>query len=140
MYYRLFTILHSELIIMSTFASLMMPPYCDTMVYSKNGEVDVESTILNCSTHATSPTIMPNYQGLYPINITAQIVVNNLVNINQLTQTVALDFKFRLTWFDNRLNITDDLFKAVNPVYASNGIDITFLRNQGSLQLWLPDM
>jgi hypothetical protein len=118
----------------------VMPSYCDSMVYSKNGEVDVEPTILNCSTHSTSPTIMPNYQGSKSLNVSAQLVVNNLVYIDQLKQVVQMDFKFRLTWFDNRLNITDALFKSINPFYASNGIDLTFLKAEGSLRLWLPDM
>ena len=67
---------------------------------------------------------------LAAINITAQIVLNNLVQVDELSQLVTIDLKFRLYWFDNRFNITPALFKALHPSYSVNvvlmsGINIT---------------
>ena len=77
---------------------------------------------------------------LAAINITAQIVLNNLVQVDELSQLVTIDLKFRLYWFDNRFNITPALFKALHPSYSVNGIDLTFLHASGKLDIWLPDI
>ena len=64
----------------------------------------------------------------------------NLVQIDEITQLVTLDLKFRLYWFDNRFNVTPAMFKALNPSYSQNGVDITVIHASGKLAIWLPDV
>jgi hypothetical protein len=75
-----------------------------------------------------------------PVNVTSQIVLNNLVEVDEVLQLVTLDLKFRLYWFDDRFNVTIALFKALNPSYTLNGIDMTFIHASGQLKIWLPDL
>ena len=64
----------------------------------------------------------------------------NLVQIDEITQLVTLDLKFRLYWFDNRFNVSPAMFNALDPSYSQNGVDLTFLHASGKLSLWLPDL
>jgi hypothetical protein len=73
--------------------------------------------------------------------VSAQIVFNNLVEINDIAETFNFDCKFRLVWQDNRFNISQ-LFPYVNPATASNGIEIIEMYNSQAtpLQIWKPDI
>eukprot|EP01038_Epipyxis_sp_PR26KG_P013293 gene13293-17810_t len=108
-----------------------------------HGYVDVRETIYNCSRWSSSPQSAPSFATAAdgPTNISAQFIINNLLEINDILQTVTFDCKFRLQWTDNRFNITN-LFSNVNSYVATNGIEISqyFYDQNVPLNIWRPDI
>eukprot|EP01038_Epipyxis_sp_PR26KG_P008287 gene8287-11217_t len=117
-------------------------PSCGVEVTYNQGLPDPVETIYNCSESTSAPyQPVTAFLGAAPINVSAQLVLNNLVYVDDMQQTVTMDFKFRLQWHDNRFNLPQ-LFAVLNPNISHNGFELTQMYYSGSnpLQIWRPDL
>jgi hypothetical protein len=116
---------------------------CSTDIfYDSQGLPMIAETVLNCSYSMNSAYLSPAaFNGYGPVNVTAQLVLNNLVEINEVQKTFFLDIKFRLTWLDPRYSLPA-LFELLSPYYQKNGINILYMtRDQvNPVRIWLPDV
>lgn len=103
--------------------------------------------LYECTSNIPSSQLIPSYFRIkedvpyYPINITIQVVVNNLISVDDITSSMTMDMYLRLSWTDSRWNMPG-LFRHLNPECALDGVDVTqFVRNaNNALNVWLPDV
>lgn len=55
------------------------------------------------------------------VNVEANLVFNNIIEIDELAGTATLDFKFRLYWNDERIYMPD-LWPMIDPYLADQGM------------------
>ena len=118
------------------------PPACGVpVIYDPFAMLpDFGATIFNCSAHAASVLNAPSYFVNQPTTVLqAQFMLNNLINVDSLQQTVTFDTRFRLIWTDNRFNLPN-LFAVLNTHDVSNGIEIDELVNNQGLNIWMPNI
>eukprot|EP01040_Poterioochromonas_malhamensis_P002945 gene2945-3132_t len=126
----------------NTSPSVFRLPYCSSPVIFTNDIADAQQTIYNCSSYAPAPYQIPSsFQGASPTVVLTQIVFNNLVQIDDVSETFTFDCKFRMTWNDNRYNITQ-LFPYLDNATAANGIEISqlYYSQANPLEIWRPDL
>eukprot|EP01035_Chromulina_nebulosa_P030117 gene30117-39990_t len=112
------------------------------------GFIDIPTMLTNCSNNipasldpASYFTSKPGGSTYVPTNISLQLALDNLINVDDVGASITLDLYFRLYWTDPRINLPD-LFKYTNPECTTEGIDITsYIRNPVTpLNFWLPDV
>eukprot|EP01038_Epipyxis_sp_PR26KG_P010601 gene10601-14241_t len=120
--------------------SFMIPPCQSPIIYTQ-GFADVTKTLINCSNFAPQPLMAPSiFFGAAPINVSLQILFNNLISVSDLQQSFTFDCYFRLFWYDNRYSI-NKLFSKVNTDAARNGLEmIDIIKTSGELLVWKPDI
>jgi len=76
----------------------------DTVYFDFQGNVLAEKTIVNCINSFDS-LLYPGlaYGSIETVNIT--IYINNLISIQEVSNTVSLDFFVNLKWVDSRLSM-----------------------------------
>lgn len=75
--------------------------YCvneTSVVYNFEGEPSVIGTLLNCLRAVQDGMIAPYYDTKARINVSTEVILNNLISINEVTSTVSLDFFFQTSW------------------------------------------
>jgi hypothetical protein len=109
------------------------------MVYNFNGKVNIQASLIACLQNLDG-LMSPGYEDWSQVNVSAQLILNNLIQINELQNTVTLgismrrgqrggclgidmvwslqlsylvDFFVKLEWIDPRLNMPD-LWEAVH--------------------------
>jgi hypothetical protein len=115
-------------------------PYCSGLIFDSYGRIDLPAMVNNCSLTASSPLSNPSI--FTPNNATKvymQIAINNLIEVDDLSNQVTLDFYFRLTWHDPRLLLPNELYGQVLPYYLKND---GFTVNQYGFEnlFWTPDL
>lgn len=110
-----------------------------------NDQVSILGTILGCLIATANSNLPPSYvQGSGPTIVHSDIVLNNLVEIDELSGSVKLDFYFRLNWTDPRLNMPhlwDSIGETLNPSIIEQGAEISsMLENNDHLYPWVPDI
>lgn len=78
------------------------------------------------------------------VNISNQVLINNLINVNDISSVVTMDFYYRTYWTDPRLSMPDFWNAITNKNIVSGGLDITQYLNKQNLngnqaQIWQPD-
>lgn len=120
-------------------------PVCSENIYLANGQIDLDSTLYNCSANINGALIIPSYvpkpSGAYePVNMSIQIKVNELISVDDITSSVTMGFFLRLQWYDERWYLPE-LFETLTPQAAADGLDITpYINSQNPLNIWLPDI
>jgi len=76
------------------------------------------------------------------INVTMDVSLNNLISVDEVTNTASFDFFLRLSWYDNRLYMPA-LFRSVNSFPGI--IEVTPAMGESNIfgattGLWLPDI
>lgn len=105
---------------------------------------------------------MPGANYYTPTNVSVQMALDNLLNIDDIGSSFTMDFYLRMYWVDPRIYLPA-IFNETNPECTKEGqalIDITihlialtrtqiftgidilgYIRNQGTpLNFWLPDV
>lgn len=115
--------------------------YCNnnTIYYDFQGNVLIQQTLADCIATFDALT----YPGLQYgqtefINIT--YFINNLISIEEVSNSVTLDFLVSTLWVDPRLRMPNMWAKLVNQgdEYTQKGIDITDLLSAGEIAVWMP--
>jgi hypothetical protein len=77
----------------------------------------------------------------YPTNVSVQLALNNLIEVDDITATIVLDLYLRIYWTDPRIYLPQ-IYQYLNPKCKLEGIDITaFIFNGATpLNFWLPDI
>ena len=88
---------------------------CGVPVIYNQGLPDFSATLYNCSLVMPSAPNAPSYfVGQPSVNVLYQFVLNDLIQVDDLHQTITFDTKFRLQWNDPRWNVPQ-LFSVLNP-------------------------
>lgn len=144
--YLMFSMLLPSILLchlMSSAASkeLQYPP-CAYAQLDSNGAPDIARAMYNCSANILNTFLIPSYYPeSQPVNVSVQIVLNNLISIDEVEGVAKLDLYFRLTWRDERWNIAN-LWENVKVPMIQQGIDFRnfFVNPQSELPLWTPDL
>lgn len=121
--------------------------YCvneSSLVYSPHGPVSIMGTLAKCMENMGGDIVFyPGYNTGSMVNVSVYVSLNNLILIDEVTNTVTLDVYMYLSWIDPRL-VMPALFNQLNFQYLS-GIDITDAVNQQNIygvntNIWLPDV
>lgn len=104
-------------------------PVCAENSFGVGGRIDVETMLYNCSNNIPGammiPSLYPYENGTFhPVNVSVQLVLNNLISIDDVTSEVRLDFWFRNFWDDPRWYMPD-MWQYLNPECMYEGMDIT---------------
>lgn len=119
----------------------ILPP-CGVPVQYKMGLPDWTRSVYNCSSVMPSPFNAPSYFiNASAVEVFYQFVLNDLIEVDDLTQTIRFDTKFRMQWYDNRWNVPQ-FFDVLNPNETVNGIEIDDLVNDPAfpLPIWRPNV
>ena len=79
---------------------------------------------------------MYNHYRQQPTNVTVQFVLHNLIEIDDLQESIEFDCTIRLAWKDPRW-VLNDLMDHLNPYELPFGVDIDALID-GGLRIWRP--
>jgi len=115
---------------------------CDVPVIYFNNYPQFGETLYNCSDNMPSnQEALSYFIGQPAVNISIEFVLNDLVSVDDITQTIVFDCKFRIQWYDSRWDVPQ-LFEVLNPNEVVNGIEINqFVRSDARpLHIWLPNM
>ena len=115
---------------------------CTTVNIDEYGTPLITEALYNCSLRMNSPLLPVSFaNGSEPINISVQIVLNNLISIDEIRGIVQLDIYFRFSWVDYRWDIPD-LWKYVKTPMMQQGFDILPLISDTSnpLRIWVPEL
>jgi hypothetical protein len=128
----IFSLVHANVIL----------PACGVPVIYKMGYPDWSASVYNCSAQIPSPFNAPSYFINHSaVEVSYQFVLNDLIQVDDLTQTIRFDTKFRMQWYDNRWNVPQ-FFEVLNPNETANGIEIDLLVNDYAfpLPIWRPNV
>eukprot|EP01038_Epipyxis_sp_PR26KG_P016287 gene16287-22184_t len=101
--------------------------------------------LINCSNNIPGPLLPPSYfpnetNDNSPVAVKFGMIINNLINVDDISSQLTMDFYYRLGWNDPRWFIPD-LFNHLNPEALLEGLDITqYVRNTNQLNIWLSDL
>ncbi len=117
---------HRNLLTQSNVPFTTWPP-CSQVILNSYGMVDIGAMIQNCSRTAPSPLSPPSYfvignAGTNPVNVTVQLALNNLINVDDLTNGITMDFYFRLTWTDPRITMPNNFWSYLPAPVFTDGI------------------
>jgi hypothetical protein len=85
------------------------------------GEPFLQLTTVNCLMNISDSKMPASYTKKAPaVEVEANLVFNNVIEINELAGTATLDFKFRLYWTDERIYIPE-LWALLDPYLADQG-------------------
>jgi hypothetical protein len=76
------------------------------------------------------------------LDVSVRFEFNNLISVNELDNTVSLDFFFRLWWTDVRWNLTKEFWDEVPTSVYYDGIEMYpyLFEADSPLPLWRPDL
>ena len=110
---------------------------CGVPIIYTQGYPDFGATVMNCSKWSPSPMNPPSYfENESAVNVYTQLVLNNLISVDDVAQTITFDAKFRLLWYDPRFEL-NNLIALMNPNAQSYGIEIDDVINAG-MEIWRP--
>lgn len=124
-------------------------PVCANASYTELGMLNVQQVLYDCVWNIQSSLSPPSYFSpgpeypYAPTNVTLSITLNNLIQVDDLTSQITLDYYMKLYWNDSRINLPYLFEEEINPLLYINGIDITpYVRNanQTTLNIWMPDI
>lgn len=75
--------------------------YCidnSTVVYTYEGVPSIVGTFINCLKTVQDAMIAPYYDTGVRINVSTEVFLNNLINIDEVSSSVTLDFFFNTIW------------------------------------------
>ena len=121
--------------------------YCineSDIVYDFNHNPSIIGTFLNCLANVQDALIYPGYSAGSILNISANLQINNLISIDELTDIVTFDVSLMVQWTDYRINMPA-LWNALPPFSKTWGVDITQAAASFDIQgnqaaIWLPDI
>lgn len=114
-----------------------------SLQYGFNGKVSIMNTFLLCLQTVSDSLFFPGYYTMAPLKIVTTTTLNNLMNIDELSNAATLDFLFFASWQDSRLAMPA-LFNELGELTHRQGIDITSALttqnyNGEQLGIWTPD-
>lgn len=120
---------------------------CDSLVsYSNDGKISIAKSVVSCMQSIDDLLLFPFLQNDNVLTVKSYVILNNLINIDSITNVVTLDFFWRVMWADPRFDMPA-LFSALNSSkLTTKGIDITqFVESSDVNQstqpgLWKPDL
>jgi hypothetical protein len=123
-------------------ASGICPPYFD-----EDGDIHIAESLVHCAV-SMSDAYQPitHVQKYLDMGVTLDVSVrfefNNLISVNELDNTVSLDFFFRLWWTDVRWNLTKEFWDEVPTSVYYDGIEMYpyLFEADSPLPLWRPDL
>lgn len=71
-----------------------------TLVYGMNNRVSITDTIVQCLLTLKDGQLFPGYITQTMVNVSVQVVLNNLVSIDPLSDSVTIDFFLNFQWSD----------------------------------------
>lgn len=75
--------------------------YCvneSSVVYNFEGAPSVVATLLNCLRAVQDGLIAPYYDTKVRINVSTEVLLNNLISVNEVSSSVSLDLFFATSW------------------------------------------
>jgi hypothetical protein len=75
--------------------------YCidnSTVIYLYNGEPSIIGTFISCLRSTQDALISPFYDDGKTVNVTTEVILNNLINVDEVSSSVELDFFFITSW------------------------------------------
>jgi hypothetical protein len=106
--------------------------------YHSSGKASFQKTFATCLENAHDPLLFEGYATNNHITVQAQVALNNLVEVNEVQNTVSVDFLLRVYWTDTRLNMPA-LWDALGPEMSATGVDLYQFIQAGNPGFWLPD-
>jgi hypothetical protein len=70
----------------------------DLVWNSMTNQPSIIGTFIKCLENVQDAMIAPYYEDSLPINVSTQIYLNNLIQINEISSSVELDFQFFIGW------------------------------------------
>ena len=113
----------------------------ETQVVYLNGVISATQTFYNCVGNIQDPVMLPTfYNGSYSdvLVVNSTVTFNNLELIDEIQQTAALEFNWKMSWRDDRFDMP--LFwSKLDPTARSFGIDLThILLTNTSFGIYMP--
>jgi hypothetical protein len=122
-------------------------PECTSLAFTADGRVDLTTMLYNCTKNIPGSYVIPSFfpyenNTFHPVDVMIGIVINNFINVNDVTSQVTLDFWYRNIWEDPRIFLPPDTWSYLNPETILEGLDITqYVYSDGDpLPIWLPDI
>lgn len=109
-----------------------------TISYHRSGQVAVLKTFATCIENVLDPLLFEGYATQQSIPFKAQVSLNNLVEVNEVQNTVTIDFLLRVYWTDSRLDMPA-MWEALGPEVSASGIDLVQYIEVNGNAFWLPD-
>lgn len=78
-----------------------IPTYCideSKVVYNYEGVPSVIGTFINCLKGVGDAMIAPYYDTKMQINVSTEVFLNNLINVDEVSSTVTVDLFFNILW------------------------------------------
>ena len=75
--------------------------YCineSSVVYNYEGAPSIVGTLVNCLENIQDEMIAPYYDTTQRVNVSTEVFLNNLVNVDEVSSTVTFDFFFNTIW------------------------------------------
>ena len=75
--------------------------YCvneSTIVYGLGGQPSIVGTLVNCLRNVQDGLTSPYYSTGKRINVSTEVFLNNLISVNEVSNTVSLDIFFSTNW------------------------------------------
>eukprot|EP01038_Epipyxis_sp_PR26KG_P001336 gene1336-1866_t len=94
-------------------------PPCTNAIFTNTNKLDINAMLFNCSNNIPGPLLPPSYfpngtNDFSPVAVKFGMIINNLINVDDITSQLTMDFYYRLGWSDPRWFIPD-LFNYLNP-------------------------
>jgi hypothetical protein len=122
-------------------------PECASLAFCADGRVDLTTMLYNCTKNIPGSSVIPSFypyenNTFHPVDVMIGIVINNLINVNDVTSQVTLDFWYRNIWEDPRIFLPPETWSYLNPETLLEGLDITqYIYTDGNpLPIWFPDI
>jgi hypothetical protein len=128
------------LIVKSVFGleEVNLSPCQNVELLYRDGLIDLEAMLYNCSKTMLSSSTISSYYKEYPVTVVkSNFALNNLIQIDEILGTATLDFHFRLSWVDPRWILSDDLFTKLDDGLYYEGIDVMSLASDISVPLYI---
>lgn len=101
--------------------------YCvneSSLVYALNNEISIIDTLVVCLQNIGDSLLFPGYRTGKTVNVSTQVTLNNLISVDELSDSVNLDLFFFLEWVDPRLAMPA-LWEKLSPEDQVNGISLS---------------
>lgn len=111
------------------------------VVYSPDGSASIMETFQKCIERIGGDAVFfPGFDTGKKLSVDMAVSLNNLVDINEVTNTISLDFFLTMGWFDPRIYMPG-LFEELPTTY----LDLTPAIGESNVYgaqtgIWLPDI
>ena len=116
-------------------------------IFDNEGDISITGSLVQCATHMSDPlqpiTHVQKYLDMgVTLTVESRFEFNNLVSVNELENTVTVDFFYRLWWQDIRWNLTEEFWAEVPVSVFYDGIELHALTfdTDEVLPYWRPDL